>query len=80
MQPINFQGKLKAFEELDKLINKSIWLGKVRPKEGDPRVSFIAQAEFEGNKCYLIFVKHKGTPPKFHSISDGDLERFLYKE
>lgn len=76
----NFEGKLKAFEELDKLINKSTWLGKLKPKEGDTRVSFIARTEIEGEKCYLIFVKHKGTPLKFHSISDGNLEKFLDKE
>ena len=74
----NFQGKMNAIKELDEFIKKSTWLGKVKPRAWDKHESFIARTEIEGEKCYIIFVRHEGTPLKFHSITEGDMEQFLY--
>ena len=73
----NFQGKLNAIKDLDIFIGKSVWLGKVRAREDDSHISYISKAEIEGERCYLIFVRHKGTPIKFHSISEADMEKYL---
>ena len=74
----NYQGKMNAIKELDKFIKKSTWLGKIKPRAWDKHESFIARTEIEGEKCYIIFVQHKGTPLKIYSITDADMEQFLY--